>query len=327
MQRWIHTLLLATAFMMSTVFLVGCQQESQEEVTKEQVEGPGYIEDATGEVVTFETPPKTIVSLMPSNTEILYALGAKKQVVGVTEFDDYPADVKKKEIVASMEWNVEKIIELKPELVLAHEMSLANAEGAIEQIRAAGIPLFVMPTAESIEETYKQIETVGRLLKKDKEAAKVIEQMIQKIDDVQLAIDEQLSKKVFVETSGEPDIYSPGKGTFIDEMLEMLKAYNIVEEDGWVMYSPEKIIEQNPDVIIAMYDYVPNVVESIQKRDGFEQVTAVQKGSVVQVDENLLSRTGPRLADGFEQLARAIYPEAFQNGQVEEEEELIEDAA
>ena len=91
----------------------------------------------------------------------------------------------------------------------------------------------------------------------------------------------------------------------------MIGAENIVSEEGWVMIDPEKIVSDNPDVIVVMYSYVPDIIESVKKRDGFDSITAVKEDAVVQVDENLTSRTGPRLAEGLEEVAKAVYPEVF----------------
>ena len=99
----------------------------------------------------------------------------------------------------------------------------------------------------------------------------------------------------------------------MQEMITLIDATNIAENggEGWFKMDAESIVKQNPDVIIATYDYVPNIVEKIKKRDGFDSVTAIKENRVVQVDEDTTSRTGPRLADGVEEIAKAVYPEAF----------------
>ena len=119
-------------------------------------------------------------------------------------------------------------------------------------------------------------------------------------------------KTVFVETSPAPEIYTPGKNTFMQEMLDMIGAENIAaDQEGWFMMDPEEIVNRNPDVIVVMYDYIETAVEDVYKRDGFDTITAIKEKAVVQVDENMTSRTGPRLAEGLEEIAKAIYPEVF----------------
>ncbi|WP_432363599.1 ABC transporter substrate-binding protein [Sporosarcina sp. UB5] len=270
---------------------------------------PLTLTDAVGNDITIEKAPKTIVSLIPSNTEILFALGLNDEIVGVNDWDDYPAEALEKEKIGGMEFNVEKIISMTPDIVFAHE---TIAEEGLEQLRGAGVNVFVVKDAADFEQTYETIETIGKATGKTAEAAKIVEDMKTKVEEVlaKTATVEN-KKRVFIETSDVPEIYAPGKNTFMQQILDMIGAENIVTEEGWAMISPEEIVSQNPDVIVVMYSYVPNIVESVKNRDGFSDITAVKEDAVVQVDENLTSRTGPRLALGLEEVAKAIYPEAF----------------
>lgn len=273
---------------------------------------PYTINDSVGNDITIEAAPTTIVSLIPSNTEILYALGLEDEIVAVTDNDDFPAGVEEKESVGGLELNIEKIISLNPEMVFAHDMLLGSAEEGLEQIRDAGIPVIVVPDAKNFDQTYETIEVFGQVTDKVDEAEKIVEEMKAKVEEiVEKAATADEEKTVFVETTDAPEIYTPGQGTFIQEMLDMIGAKNIVEEDDWIMIDPEEIINKNPDVLIVMYSHVPDIVESIKNRDGFDGITAIKEDAVIQVDEDLLSRTGPRLADGLEELAKAIYPEVF----------------
>lgn len=289
--------------------------EQAESGDTEEVEAALYpltIKDAVDKEITVEAAPKTIVSLVPSNTEILFALGLAEEVIGVTDNDDFPAEVEEKESVGGFELNIEKIISLNPEMVFAHEMVLGSNEGGLDQIRDAGIPVIVIPTAENFEETYTTIETIGKVTDKVDEANKIIEDMKAKIEEVLAkTATVETERTVFIETSDAPDIYTPGSGTFVQEMLDMIGAKNMVTEEGWVMIDPEEIVNENPDAIVVMYSYVPDIVESVKNRAGFDNITAVKEDAVVQVDENLTSRTGPRLAEGLEEFAKAIYPEVF----------------
>lgn len=287
------------------------EKAPQEEASKEVEElYPLTIKDADDKEVTVEAAPATIVSLMPSNTEILFELGLAEEVIAVTENDDYPAEVEDKDSVGDFELNIEKIISLNPEMVFAHEMLLgSNAEG-FEQIRDAGIPVIVVDNAENFEETYATIEMIGQVTDKVDEANKIIEGMKAQVEEViEKTSKAEKERTVFVETSDAP-IYTPGSGTFVQEMLDMIGAKNMVAEEGWIMIDPEEIVNENPDVIVVMYN-APDIVQSVKNRAGFDTVTAVTDNMVIQVDENSTSRTGPRLADGLEEFAKAIYPEAF----------------
>ncbi len=285
---------------------------SSSEDSADAVTYPLTVTDATGQEVTLEKAPEKIISTLPSNTEILFALGLDDEIIAVDDYSDYPEAAVDKEKIGDMNLNIEKIISMKPDIVFGHEMSLPGAEAGFQQIRDAGIPLFVVKNAMNFDETYGTIEAIGETVGKKDEAAKIVEDMKTKVDEVAAKTkDVQDERRVFVETSDVPEIYAPGKNTFMQEILDKIGAENVVTEEGWVMISPEEIVKQNPDVIVVMHDYTPDIVESVKKREGFAGITAVKEDRVVQVDSNLTSRTGPRLADGLEEVAKAVYPEAF----------------
>ena len=214
---------------------------------------PLTLTDAVGNEITLEKAPATIVSMMPSNTEILFELGLADEIVGVNDYDDYPAEALEKEKIGGMEFNVEKIVAMNPEIVFAHESGLGIGEEGLQQIRDAGIPVFVVKNAANFEETYTTIETIGKATGKTVEAEKIITDMKAKVEEVLAKIATVENKKtVFVETSPAPEIYTPGKNTFMDQMLEMIGAENIAaDQEGWFMMDPEEIVNRNPDVIIV----------------------------------------------------------------------------
>lgn len=311
---------------LAVLLLVGCGQKEETPVENndnaQQQEQPAAVEeaafpitmtDAVGNEITLEEAPKTIVSMIPSNTEILFALGLNEEIVGVNDYDNYPEEALEKEKIGGQEFNVEKIVSMNPDIVFAHESGLGVGEAGLQQIRDAGVKVFVVKNAADFNETYTTIEQIGRATGKLEEAQTIVEDMKAKVEEVKEKVAKVETKKtVFVENSDVPDIYTAGKGTFIQEILDMVNAENIAaDQEGWFIMSSEEIVSRNPDVIIIMYSYVDGIVDSVKARDGFDTVTAVQNDAVVQVDENLTSRTGPRLAEGLEEIAKAIYPEVF----------------
>lgn len=316
-QLWLTAVL-------ATFLLAACGTDNAEKDNKTATENtqkedqtaeaafPLTLTDAVGNDITIEKAPETIVSMIPSNTEILFALGLNDEIVGVNDWDNYPEEALEKEKIGGMEFNVEKIISMTPDIVFAHESMLGVGDEGLQQLRDAGINVFVVTNAADFEQTYETIETIGKATGKTEEAAKIVDGMKAKVEEVlaKTATVEN-KKRVLIENSDVPEIYAPGKNTFMQQMLDMIGAENIVTEDNWVMISPEEIVSQNPDVILIMYSYVPDIVESVKNRDGFSDVTAVKEDRVIQVDEDITSRTGPRLALGLEEIAKAIYPEAF----------------
>ncbi|WP_339252020.1 ABC transporter substrate-binding protein [Sporosarcina sp. FSL W8-0480] len=314
-QLWL-TAILAT-FLLSACGTDNAKKDDTPKTTQNDVAKEAFpltLTDAVGNEITFDKAPETIVSMTPSNTEILFALGLNEEIIGVNDYDDYPAEALEKEKIGGMEFNVEKIVAMNPDVVFAHESGLSIGSEGLQQIRDAGITVFVVKNATNFDETYSTIETIGQATNKVAEAEKIISDMKAKVAEIIAKTDKVKAKnmkRVFIETSDAPEIYAPGKNTFMQEILEMISAENVVTEEGWVMISPEEIVNQNPDVILVMYSYVPDIVESVKNRAGFADITAVKEDAVVQVDENKTSRTGPRLAEGLEEVAKAIYPEVF----------------
>ncbi|RWR12485.1 ABC transporter substrate-binding protein [Siminovitchia fortis] len=275
---------------------------------------PVTLKDAADKEVTIEEKPEKIVSLIPSNTEILYAVGAGNEVVAVNENDNYPEEVKDKEQVAGMELNIEKIIALEPDLVLSHGSAGDRWDSGLKQLEDSGIPVLVVKDAQSFDEVYETIEFIGKATGHTDEASDVNEDLKAKLDEIEKKaadIKEEDQKSVFVEISPAPEIYAVGKNTFMDQMLGTINAKNAVQEEGWPMMNEEAIIEMNPEVIIVNYNYVENPVDQVLDRKGWQDIAAVKDKQVHLIDEALTSRPGPRIAEGVEALAKAVYPEVF----------------
>jgi iron complex transport system substrate-binding protein len=311
---------LLASFLLLIGVLVGCSgantDESKEKNTTQQSSAfPVTVKDALGNEITIEKEPERIVSLIPSNTEIAFELGLGDKMVGVSDFDNYPEEVNNIEKIGGQEFNVEKILSLNPDLVLAHQSGAHNAEEGLNQLRDAGVPVFVVKEAASFDQVYETIQTIGKITGTNNQASEIVQMMKTKVDEIEqkaAEIAEEEQMKVFMEVSGAPTLYTAGKGTFMDEMLTIINAKNIIEEEGWPQVTEEAVIKADPDVIITTYGYyVPDATEQILNRDGWDNVSAVQNKRVYDVNSDLVSRPGPRLIEGVEELAKAVYPEIF----------------
>lgn len=190
--------------------------------------------DALGKDITIKKAPERIISLVPSNTEILFGLGLNDQIIGVSDNDTYPEEALTKEKVGGMEFNLEQLIALEPDLVLAHESGMYSFnEEAIAQLEAVGIPVFVVKDAKTFEETYTTIEQIGRLTNKVQEANDIIASMKEDIEEIEVKVADLEEKSVFIVVGTDPDLYAAGQDTFINEMLEVLNVENAVPELGW----------------------------------------------------------------------------------------------
>ncbi|PLR81135.1 ABC transporter substrate-binding protein [Bacillus canaveralius] len=276
---------------------------------------PVTIKDGIGEEVTIENKPEKIVSLMPSNTEIAFELGLGDEIVGISDFDNYPEETASKEKIGGMEFNVEKIISLDPELVLAHASSAHNGEAGLQQLKDAGIAVLVVNDATSFDKVYDSIEMIGTATGESDEADRIVKDMkdrINEIKDKAADIPETDRKTVYVEVSTDP-IFTTGKNTFMDEMLTIVNAKNAFADlEGWAEIDQEAVIEKNPDVVLTTHGtYTGDPVAAVMGRDGWQDVKAVQSQQIVDVNSDMVTRSGPRLAEGVEELAKAIYPDIF----------------
>lgn len=290
--------------------------QNHSSVKKQNQAFPVTITDATGKKVTLKKKPKRIVSLIPSNTEITFALGAGNRVVGDSKFDDYPKAATKVTKVGGENFNVEKIISLKPNLVLAYGTQMKNKSAGLNQLRQAGIKVVVVNQSSSFNDVYKSINLIAKATGTTGKAHKIIGHMKSKIAAIKkkaAAIPKKNRVKVWVEISGPPNLYTAGSGTFMGQMLKIINAKNIAgSQKGWPKYSAEKVVKQNPDAIVLTYGlYTKNAVNKVLTRNGWQNVAAVKNKRVYSINSDLVSRPGPRLVKGVEQLAQAIYPKVF----------------
>ena len=279
-----------------------------------ETEFPVTLVDALGDEVVIEEEPQSIVSMVPSTTEISYELGLGDKMVGLSDYDNYPEETADVEKIGGQEFNVEKVISLEPDLVISHESGIGTWEAGLQQLRDAGITVFVVNNETSFEEVYESITVIGQATGATEEADALVAEMQVQVDEIteQAAAIEDV-KTVFVEIGSQPDIYTTGSGTFIDEMLSMINAENLAgDQEGWIIMDPEAIVSGNPDVIVTTEGtYNPEAVDQIKQRGGFADVTAVKEEAVYNLDSDAVTRSGPRLSAGLLDLARAVYPEVF----------------
>lgn len=289
-------------------------EETTEETTTETAsDAPYTVTDDRGEELEFEQAPETIVSLIPSNTEIVFALDAGDQLVGVTDYDNYPEAAQDIERVSdSVEFNAEKIIQLDPDVVLAY--STGEAPPALTQLEDADIPVFVIESATSFDEVYGDIEQIASVLAKEEKGAEVIEGIQSQIENVQerlAAVEEQ--KEVYVEISPSPEIYTTGKSTFMQEILDHAQVTNAFEDlEGWPSISEEEVITRDPEVILTTVSYVEDAVGDIEARDSWSAVEAIENDEVHFIDSDITSRPGPRIGEAVQLVAETVYPELME---------------
>jgi iron complex transport system substrate-binding protein len=276
---------------------------------------PLQFTDGLGRTVTLASPARRVVSLAPSNTEILFAVGAAGQVVGRDEFSDYPAEAKNLPSVGGSfsKINHEAIVELKPDLVLASELNTPEQVQALEDL---GLVVFYLANPKDLDGLYANLSTVGKLTDHESEAVELAEGLKKRVAAVTEKTAGVADKPIiFYELdSTDPNApYTVGPGSFMDMLITMAGAQNAAgsAESPWAQLSLEQIVVLNPEVILLGDAAYGVTVESVAVRAGWEDLEAVKNGRVYPFDDNLASRPGPRLVDGLEALAKLLHPELF----------------
>lgn len=261
---------------------------------------PMKVKDARGKVITIKAKPMRIVSIAPSNTEILYALGLGSRVVGVTKYCDYPPQAARKTKVGDMNISAETVLALKPDLVLAH--SYINA-GVITRLEKLGLRVFAVDP-KTLDQVMRDIRTIGKITGRPKKAESVVSKMKHKIAAVKSSRLKQKPENVLVVIQANP-LWAAGPKTFVDEMLSIAHTKNIAHDGrpGFVIFSKELAVSRNPDVIITGQE---KDLHYFLADPAWKQTPAVKHRRVYVIDNDLLVRPCPRLADGLVKLNQAL---------------------
>lgn len=306
-RRWLKALVAAALAAMLVIAPAGCAKKAADDggAAQQQAAFPVTLTDDAGRQVTIAKKPERIVSLAPANTEIVYALGALDRVVGVTTFDDYPPEVSSIAKVGDfMSPNMEAIAAAKPDLVLATGGVQAETIAKLED--AGAVVLAIDP--QSLDGVYKAIEMVGKAIGEPAKAAEVVQGMKDELETIQSAI-EEAPVRCFIEIAQEP-LYTAGPGTFINDLIDQAGGENVVTQEGYVAYSLEQLLKDDPDVYLATKGSMSDPAD-IEKRPGYSALSAVKAKRVFVLDDNLVSRPGPRCIQGIRQIAEALHPDAF----------------
>lgn len=273
-------------------------------------EFPLSVTDDDGTLVTIPIEPESIVSLTPANTEIVYALGAGDRMRGGTDFDDYPPEAAAlPDVVTGITVQVEQIVAIGPDLVLAGGNNF-TPPADVDRLRSLGIEVIVV-YPETVDEVLADINLIGGAIGRSEEALALTSAMDVRIQEVADAVRGLDEPRTFYEIGYGPDIYGPAPDSFVADMVELAGGDAITTTDPAVFTMPlERLVDEDPEVVIlgdAAYGTCP---DSVPGRPGWEGMTAVAEGAVRPVDDIVVTRPGPRLAEGLAALALAIHPDA-----------------
>lgn len=297
--------ILALITILSMFVISGCSSQQDRTVT-----------DREGTEVNIPTKIEKIISTAPSNTEVLMGLGLEDKLVAI---DKYSTDIEgiNTELpqIDFSNPDAETIIGLQPDIVIASgHNKTGSTEDPFKAISEAGIPVVYIPSSDSIDGIYKDIEFIADVVNEESKGKEIVDDMKAQVDKIKSIGDKITDKKsVYFEIAPAPNLYSFGKSTFLNEMIEILGAKNIfANEDGWIAPTAEAVIDANPDVIITNAEYMDNATEEIKSRDAWENINAIKNNEVYLVNKNTSSRPSQNAIKALEQMAKAVYPEYYE---------------
>lgn len=266
---------------------------------------PIKVLDSYNREVAIESEPMRVISVAPSITETIFALGAGEKLVGRTDYCEYPQEAQNVESIGSlMEPNIEKIIDLKPDLVIA---STHFKEDVLKKLEETNVKVVVLYGEESFDGVYEVIGKLGEVLDKKNEATDIVTDMKRRVENVQTRVEDLDKPEVYyVVGFGEYGDFTAGGDTFIGQIIELAGGKNAASDvEGW-KYSLESLVDKDPNILIcSMYD---NTKEKLMETNGYKELTAVKEGKLYEINNDLLELQGPRLVDGLESLAEIIHP-------------------
>jgi len=277
-------------------------------------EFPLAVADDLGRNVTISSEPQSMISLAPSNTEILFALGLGDRVMAVSEYCNYPLEAQNKIKIGGFSTvNIEKVVSLEPDLVIA---TGGVQEAVVEELARLGLTVIAL-NANKIEDVFENIRLVGKAAGQLEAAGELrvnLEQRTKTVTDKAKDLPDGQRPRVFYEIQYEP-LMTAGPGTFIDNLIHLAGGVNIASDASakYPVYNLETLIERNPEVIIISFWHgsIAASVEAVKSRKRWQIIDAVKNNRVYGINADLVSRPGPRIVDGIEEMARFIHPELF----------------
>ncbi len=291
---------LALVFVLVILALSGCVATDNN--------GPITLVDDFDREIVMEEPAQKIISLVPSSTEILFALGVGDRVVGASDFCNYPEEALSITRVGGFDVpNLELIVSLEPDLVFAASLH----KDTVEALEGMGIAVLALDP-QNIQEIYANIELMAQAVGKKKAGEDLIKDMKDRLASVATALEglRDAERPVVFYEVWYPGIMVAGEGTFIDEIITLAGGKNMAWGiPRWGSIQEEEILSRNPDFIFHGY---PDTDSSFfATREGWDVITAVAEDRIYFVDPDITSRTGPRIAEAVEAFARILHPDLF----------------
>lgn len=332
-----HFIFIALALLISVFLLSACtpadepvieQEAAEKQAAEEQAAESAVdsdeksievleIEDGLGRMVSITLPVQKIISLAPSNTEILFAIGAGDQLIGRDSVSNYPEQALEIADIGGGwgDLDTETILTMEPDLVLAAGLT---APEQIQTLESLDLTVFVVPNPTDLEGMFENLRIVAQITGHEQDADSLIADFAARVAAVEEAVAEVEERPtIFYELDAtDPNApWTPGPGTFHDTLIAQAGGVNIggVLESAWAQINLEELIQQDPDIILLGDNFYGGVTpEIVAARAGWDGLSAVQNEQVYIFNDDIISRPGPRLVEGLEELAKFLHPELFE---------------
>jgi len=291
------------------VLFLGCNASKNREII-----------DRSGRTVTIKNQINRIVSTAPSNTEIITDLGQAHKLIAIDRHSANVVGIPKG--LPQLDFfypDAEAIINLEPDIIIASgHNATGTGEDPLKLLREMGISVVYVSMSTSIDEIYNDIAFVADILRVEKEGERLINLMKTQIDEIartaaQMSANAGGKKTVYFEISAAPDMMTFGKGSYINDMISVIGAKNVFENENWlVMPGAEAVINRNPDVILTNVNYIDDPIAEIKSRPGFNHINAVINNRIYQIDTDSSVRPSSRIILALRQMSHAIYSELYE---------------
>jgi iron complex transport system substrate-binding protein len=288
--------------MILLLFISGCNASKGREII-----------DRSGRTVIVKDTINRIVSTAPSNTEIITDLGQAHKLVAIDRHSANVAGIP--DGLPQLDFfypDAEVIINLEPDIIIANGHNpTGTGEDPFRLLREMGIAVVYISMSAGIDEIYNDIAFIADILRARKEGERLINLMKAQIAQIaaQMSANTENRKTVYFEISAAPDMMTFGKGSYINDMISVIGAQNVFENDNWlVMPGAEAVISRNPDVIFTSVNYIDNPIAEIKSRSGFNHINAVINNRIYQIDTDSSMRPSSRIIFALRQMSQAVYP-------------------
>jgi len=280
------------------------------------VSARAYVDD-TGRRMYFAKPPARIVSLAPSITEMLFAIEAGEQLIGVTDFCDYPPEALKKSKVGYANPNLESLLALRPDLVVTpNDFLKPDVIAKLEQLK---IPVFILAD-KNVESIFAHIQTLGRIVGRSTKADAVAIELRREVTAIQQRVQGLPPVRMLYVLNSQP-LITVGPGSFIDQLIGMAGGVNVAAKSAtpYPRLSMETVLQEDPEVLVFPVGKAEGISESEQQSwRRWSTLTAVRQGRLRQISADQLNRPGPRIAQGLESLAGILHPDDPSENRIEQ---------